>query len=230
MDFNKETQIAIAKVVSEKMPEMIEAQATEMVENIVSNIFRWGDTKDKIKKKIEESINVNLQEFDLIDYNALIAKVINDNLLEQVNLQPILDMTQDIIGFVKQKEITLQGIANMFIEASQEENSSDYSGEITFIVKERTEHNWCEIYADIEPDKEENKCSIKFIISTRDSRDGQIFSLKTKEKYFGEKQEEITPSKLVAMRGIEAKIFRLYSAQVKITNYDQEINNYWDRD
>lgn len=230
MDFNKETQTAIAKVVAEKMPEFIEAQATKMVESIVSDIFRWGNTKDQIKKKIEESINVNLQEFDLIDYNALIAKVINDNLLEQVNLQPILDMTQDIVGFVKQKEISLQNIADMFIEASQEENSSDYSGEITFIVKENEEHKWCEIYADIEPDKEENKCSIKFIISTRDSRDGQIFSFKTKEKYFGEKQEEITPSKLVAMRGIEAKIFRLYSAQVRITNYDHEINNYWDRD
>lgn len=230
MDFTKETQTAIAQVVAEKMPEMIETQVSKMIADIVKDIFGWGDVKKQIKQKIEESINVNLQEFDLIDYNALIGKTINENLLQQVNLQPILDMTQDIIGFVKQKEIKLQQIADMFIEASQEENSSDYSGEITFIVKERTEHNWCEIYADIEPDKEENKCSIKFIISTRDSRDGQIFSFKTKEQYLGEKQEEIHPSKMVSMRGIEAKIFRLYSAQVKITNYDQEINNYWDRD
>lgn len=230
MDFNIETQMAIAKVVAEKMPEMIEAQATKMVESIVSDIFRWGNTKDQIKKKIEESINVNLQEFDLIDYNALIAKVINDNLLEQVNLQPILDMTQDIVGFVNQKEINLQDIADMFIEASQEENSSDYSGEITFIVKENEENKWCEIFADIEPDKAERKCGIRFIFSTKDSREGQIFSFKYKEKYYDEPQKDISPSKLVSMNALEAKIFRLYSAQVKITNYDREINNYWDRD
>ncbi len=230
MDFAKETQNAIAQVVAEKMPEMIETQCSKMIADIVKDIFGWGDVRKQIKQKIEESINVNLQELDLLDYNALIAKTINENLLQQVNLQPILDMTQDIVGFVKQKEIDLQEIANMFIEASQEENSSDYSGEITFIVKERPENNWCEIYADIEPDKDEHKCSIKFIFSTRDSSNGQIFSFKMKEKYFGTRREEISPSRMVAMHGIEAKIFRLYSAQVRITNYDHEIGNYWDRD
>lgn len=229
MDFNKETQTAIAKVIAEKAPEMIEAQATKMVESIVSDIFRWGNTKDQIKKKIEESINVNLQEFDLIDYNALISKVINDNLIQQVNLQPILDMTQDIVGFVKQKEISLQEIANMFIEASQSENESDGEGEITFIVKQNDEKGWVEVFADIEPDIEEYKCSIRFIFSTKGNRDGKIFIFKTREKYYDEFQKNISPSRLISFSRIEAKIFRLYSAQVCITNYEHEISNYWDR-
>lgn len=229
MDFNKEIQNAMSKIVAEKMPEMIENHATKMITDIVSDLFRYGNIKDSIKNKIEQSINVNLQVFDLIDYNALISKTINDNLLNQVNLQPILEMTQDIIGFVKQKEITLDAIAEIFIDASKEENEQNGEGEITFIVEESPKHNWIEVFADIESDKEKNKCAIKFIFSIKDSRDGKIFSLRTKDGYYDNIQKEISPSRLVSMRGIEAKIFRLYAAQVKITDYNSHPSTYWDR-
>lgn len=67
------------------------------------------------------------------------------------------------------------------------------------------------------------------MISTKDNREGQIFSFKTRDYYNDTEQKNISPSRLINMRRIEAKIFRLYSAQVKITNYDDEISNYWDR-
>jgi len=229
MDFNLETQNAMSKIIAEKMPEMIEKQASKMVEDIVSDLFRWGNVKDQIKKKIEESINVNLQEFDLIDYNALISKTINENLLQQVNLQPILEMTQNIVGFVNKKEISLQEIADMFIEASQEENEQSGQGEITFIVEENEQYKWVEVYADIEADKDKHKCAVKFIFSTKGDRDGFIFSFKTKDKYYDSEQKQVTPSRLVNIGNIEHKIFRLYSAQVKITDYDSDTNIYWDR-
>jgi hypothetical protein len=229
MDFIKETQKALEKVTNEKLPEMIEKNTEKMVSDIVESIFRWGDVKDSIKKKIEESINVNLQEFDLIDYNALIAKTINENLINQVNLQPILDLTQDTLGFIAKKEITLQEVANFFKSASMEENEQEGEGEFTFIVKENEEHGWVEVFADLEADKEEYKCCVRFILSTKRNREGKIFSFKTRDQYYDNNQKEISPSRLVNMDSIEAKIFRLYSAQVKITNYDNEISQYWDR-
>ncbi|MCP1996627.1 hypothetical protein [Flavobacterium sp. HSC-61S13] len=229
MDFNKQSQIAINKVIAEKLPEMLEAKASEMISSIVSDIFRsYGDTAKSIKAKLEETINVNLQELDLIDYNTLIAKTINDNLLQQVNLQPILDMTQDIIGFVNKKTITLQEIADIIIEASQEENDQEGEGEITFIVNENTKYNWIEVYADVDPDKKEYECTFKFILSSEGSREGQIFSFTYKDTC-DDKAKEITPSKLVSLHGIEAKIFRLYSAQVKITDYNNTPDIYWSR-
>lgn len=229
MDFNLETQKAMSKIIAEKMPEMIEKQASKMVEDIVSDLFRWGNVKDQIKKKIEESINVNLQNFDLIDYNALISKIINDNLIQQVNLQPILDMTQDIVGFVDKKQISLQEIADMFIEASMEENDQSGQGEITFIVEENEQYNWVEVFADIEEDKDKHKCAVKFIFHTKGDREGLIFSFKMKDKYYDSEQKEVTPYRMVNIGNIEHKIFRLYSAQVSITDYDSDINIYWDR-
>jgi len=228
MDFNEITTEHINKVIAEKLPQIIEEKATKMIESIIEDTFRWGDVKDQIKKKLQESINVNLLQFDLIDYNALIAKTINDNLLEQVNLQPIINMTQDIVGFVNKKTISLEDIAEMFIEASKEENYQEGEGEITFIVKENTDYKWVEIFADIEPNIDEYNCSIKFIFSTSDSREGKIFSFQTKD-YRDSKHRDISPARIISMQGIEAQIFRLYNAQVQITNYDYEPSQYWDR-
>lgn len=228
MNFNEITTEHINKVIAEKLPQMIEDKATKMIESIIEDTFRWGDVKDQIKQKLQESINVNLLEFDLIDYNALIAKTINDNLIEQVNIQPIIDMTQDIVGFVNKKTITLEEIADMFKQASMEENECEGEGEITFIVEEDEKYNWIEVYADVEADKDKSDCSFKFIFSSKDSRDGKIFSFRTTDGY-GSKRKDFSPSLMVSLRGLEAKIFRLYSAQVKITNYEHIPSNYWDR-
>ncbi|OWP82574.1 hypothetical protein BWK59_15175 [Flavobacterium davisii] len=228
MDFNLEIKKEIDLIIKDKMPEMINKHASKMIEEIVSDLFRWGDARTKIKDKIQESINVNLESFDLIDYGALIAKVINDNLIQQVNLQPIIDMTHEVVGFVNKKTISLAEIAEMFIEASKDEDERELEGEITFITNERPEYGWMEVYADIESDKNEDDCSIKFIFSTKGSRAGYIFSFKIRE-YCDKKHREVSPARLVAMRKIEAKIFRLYSAQVRITDYDDVIETCWDR-
>lgn len=227
MNFTEETNKAISKVITDQLPGLIEKRASAMIEDIVKDIFSWGDIQKSIKKKIEASINVNLQEFDLIDYNALIAKTINENLVQQINLQPILDMTQKIIGFSNKKEIKLYEIANLFIEAAKEDYNSESEGEITFIVEENEKYSWVEISADINADKEKHQCSVRFIISNEGDSTGKIFSFKTKEEYFETKQKEISPSRLTALRGIEAEIFRIYSGQVRVTDFTEEVETYW---
>lgn len=227
MDFTKETNLAIEKIVNEKLTSLIEERASKMVEDIVEDVFRWGNVRNSIKEKIESSINVNLQEFDLIDYNALIAKTINENLIQQVNLQPIMDMTQDIIGFVNKKEITLQEIADIFIEASMEENETDGEGEITFITEEND--NYMCVYADVEPDLDRHRCLVNFCFSTKGNRDGKMFLFRNKDEYWGENQKPISPSRMTTMNTITNKIFRLYSAQVKITNYHNTPTIYWSK-
>ncbi|REC57012.1 hypothetical protein DRF62_02315 [Chryseobacterium piscium] len=227
MDFNKETNIAIEKVIAEKLPQMIEDKTTKMIEDIVSDIFRWGNVKDSIKSKIEESINVNLQKFDLIDYSSLIGKVINENLVSQVNIQPIIDMTQNIVGFVDKKEISLYEINQMFIEAAMEDQDQDGEGKITFIVDDEDEstYNWVHVYADIEANKEKRQCTFEFTISTR-NEGARILSMYI-NNWRGRKSA--TPELLSHLYGIEAKIFRLYSAQVKITDLDGSMETYWSR-
>ncbi|WP_347219314.1 hypothetical protein [Chryseobacterium sp.] len=227
MDFNKETNLALEKVIAEKLPQMIEDKTSKMIEDIVSDIFRWGNVKDSIKKKIEESINVNLQKFDLIDYSGLIAKTINENLVNQINLQPIIEMTQDIVGFVNAKEISLYEINQMFIEAAMADNEEDGEGEITFIVDDEdfSRYKWVKVYADIETDKDKRACAFEFTITAREEG-ASIISMYVND-WRGRKT--ICPELMTRLHGLEAKLFRLYSSGVKITNLDERMETYWSR-
>ncbi|MGV0964933.1 hypothetical protein [Empedobacter falsenii] len=232
MDINKEVQKATDKIITEKLPQLVEEKVLSMLNSVLQDIFsNYGEMSKLIKTKIEEKIDVNLQEFDLIDYNHLISKTINDNLIQTVNLQPILDITQNAIGFVNKKEITLDEIADMVKEVAMSDYSyqSEYSGEITFELRESDDGGHIKLCADIEPDTDEHDCQIQLCFSINDSRDGKIFLFKT-SNWCDRNAKEITPARMVNMDALEAKIFRLYSAQVKITNYNESISTEWYRE
>lgn len=224
MDFTKETQIAIAKVIEEKMPEMIALRTENMIQDIVKDIFSYGDVRKNIKKKIEESINVNLQEFDLIDYNVLIANTINGNLVKQINMDPIIEMTKEITGFVNKKQITLQEIADFVIEASQQENESEGEGEITFNVDYKDDY--IVVSLDLEPKTNRESCTVELCISQKTER---IFMFRNKRDYWDSSLKKITPMRLTKLDQIEHKLFRLYAAGVKVTDLNDDPNIYWDR-
>lgn len=225
MNLNEETQKAVDKVIAEKVPEIIEKNAEKAIKDIIEDMFRWdSDIKKQIKTKISESLNINLIKFDLIDYNALIAEIINKNLVEQVNLEPIQQMISETIGFIDKTEITLQEIANLVIEGAKEDSRDD-EGEITFIVEE-SDYSWINIYADFEADKEPRNCDIRFVIY-RD-KEGNFKNMGC----FGiqdtwSNNKKITPFNISNLSGVEQKIFRIYSSQVKITRLDASIDTYW---
>ena len=225
MDLNQEIQKATDTYIIESLPKVVEEKVNKMVDGILQDVFSsYSTTAKSIKTKIEEKLDVNLKEFDLVDYNHLVSKAINDSLLELVNIQPIMDLCQDAIGFVKKKQIRLSEIVQMVIEASQEENNQDGSGEITVFVEENERHEWVEVWLDIREDTKKSECSIRFIVSTKRNN---IFSFKTKS-YLSE-LGSVTPSKMTQMHQLEHKIFRLYSAGVKVEVDDTDFSNSWDR-
>ena len=71
MDLNKEIQAIADKVILEKAPEMIEKHISSMIDSVVKDIFcSYGDTYKELKKRIEETLQVNLEKFDLIDLSS----------------------------------------------------------------------------------------------------------------------------------------------------------------
>ena len=232
MNINQEIQKATDKIIAEKLPLMVEEKVTSMLNSVIQDVFSsYGSLAKEIKVKIEEKLDVNLQQFDLIDYNHLISKTINDNIIQTVNLQPVLELTQNSIGFINKKDIKLNEIADMVKEVSMAEygNENEYSGEITFEIRESDSGSYMNLYADIEPDKNEHDCQIQLCFITNDARDGQIFLFKT-SNWKERKAKQITPASMVNMDALEAKIFRLYSAQVKITDYNDSISTEWYRE
>lgn len=226
MDINKKINEITDKIIDDKLPEMAEKHVTSMLNEIMSDIFRsHSDTAKAIKKKIEEKLDVNLQKFDLIDYNALIAKAINDSIVQQVNIQPIMDLTRDAVGFINKKSITLTEIAHMIKNAAMED-SNDNDGNISMFVSRNSVYKWVEVYVDIEEKKAAKDCGLHFIFNEKENR-GYIFSFHTSDYWSG--RGPITPARIASLSSIEHKIFRLYSAQVEIVADDDDIDTYWSR-
>jgi hypothetical protein len=224
MDINKQIQEISDKVIAEKLPAMVEKSATDMLASIISDLFsQYGPMAKKIKEKIEEKLDVNLQKYDLLDYNALVAKTINDNLLQQINIAPILALTKDMLGFVNKKTIKLSEIIDIFIETAMED-SSESSGQISLFVEEEDRYGWIEVCVDAEARREKKDCSIRFLIN---KKTGTMFSFHCKD-YLTSRQA-ITPSKLTNLSHIEHKIFRLYSAQVEIEIDELSFNTEWNK-
>lgn len=229
MDINKEIQIATDKFIEEKLPEMVAQKVTKMVDEILNDVFRsYSDVGKQIKEKIEKQLNVNLQEYDLVDYNHFVAKAINERLIGIINegsIKPIMNLVEGTVGFIEKKTIKLSEIHQMFIDSSMEENDQEPEGQISFYATKNHEHGWTTVNADIEENVSEGDCALEFLIN--ESR-GSIFCFRTKSHW--SKKSNLTPSKVTQLSNLEHKIFRLYSAQVKVEIDDNGyFENSWSR-
>lgn len=229
MDINVEIQKATDKFIEEKLPAMVAEKVTKMVDSILDDVFRsYSDVGKQIKEKIEKQLNVNLQKYDLVDYNHFIAKAINERLIGLINegsIKPIMELVESTVGFIEKKTIKLSEIHQMFIESSMEENDQEPEGEISFHAIKNEEHGWTTVSVDIEENIDAKDCALEFLIN---KNRGSIFCFRTKSHW--SKKSALTPSKVTQLSNLEHKIFRLYSAQVKVEIDDNwYFENSWNR-
>lgn len=229
MDINLEIQKATDKFIEDKLPEMVAQKVTKMVDEILNDVFHsYSDVGKQIKEKIEKQLNVNLQEYDLVDYNHFVAKAINERLVGIVNegsIKPIMELVENTVGFLEKKTIKLSEIHQMFIDSSMEENDQESEGEISFHAIENEKNGWTTVSIDADANVSANDCALEFLIS---KERGNIFCFRGKSHW--SEKSKLTPSKVTQLSNLEHKIFRLYSAQVKIEIDDTEwLENSWDR-
>lgn len=226
MDLNEGINKATAKVIAEKLPALVETKVGKMVDDLLTDVFRsYGDLGKQIKEKIEKKLDINLQQFDMLDYNTMIAGAINNRLVTLVNeqsIKPIMELIDGTVSFLEKKEWTLSEIVEMIKEDAREYYSWETSGEISFHCEENRDNKWHVISVDIDPKKSADKCSMRFLISGKSKR---IFSMKT-QNHWGDKGD-LTPLKVTQLSNLEHKLFRLYSAQVTVTVDETEFDNEW---
>lgn len=228
MDLNEEVKKATDKVIQEKLSQMVEKRVSEMIDELIKETFRsYGDAAKIIKEKIEKGLNLNLQEFDMVDYNALVAGAINSKLTQIVNEQaiaPIMELIENTVGFIERKEIKLSEIYEMVKEVAMGEEEDKSEGSFSFFVSENAENSWHTVSFDVNKNKDAEECAFEFLISKERKT---IFMLK--QKSYWSNKGNLTPIKLTQLSELEHKIFRLYSAQVKITVDETDFDAYWSR-
>lgn len=227
MNINEEIQKASDQFIQDKLPEMVQQKINSMMDDLLKSIFSSYSPMGKvIKEKIEQSLDVNLQKYDMVDYNALIAKAINDHLTECVihnSIEPIMSLVKDTVGFVKKKKITLSEIHEKVIDQARE-SGDEPEGEISFHVFEDRQHDWTRVSIDFEKNKSADQCAVEFLISNKRNT---IFHFTIRNWWNG--KSTITPCLLMQISGLEHEIFRLYSAQVEIEIDETEFETEWNR-
>lgn len=230
MDINALINEATSKIIEERMPLMVEEKVAKMMDGILDNIFKtYSDTGKSIQKKIEESLQVNLKKFDLIDYAGLVANHVNTQLVKEVNLQHITNLIRETVGVVNAEEMKLSEIIDWFIQASQEDNSTEGEGEISLHLEYSEKYKWTEVYIDSEEGKLKEDCEVSFLIS---GKSGSIFSVRL-GSYWWKGQHPVTAMQFSQMSTLAHRVFRLYAASVKvIVDIDSsDVSHYseWDR-
>ncbi len=227
MDLNKEIQIATDKIIKEQLSTMVESKVSKMVDDVLKDIFSsYGETAKAIKTKIQDGLNVSLLEFNLTDYNVMVAKTIASQLEKEIDTNPIAEIVKGLIGKSDLKQIKIYDLCEKIKEiAMEKDEDQNWEGDISFFVNEDNKHGWIEISADTEADKCSNKCSIRVLVS---ESTGRIFSMSTRN--FLSETKEVSPSNILHLNELESLFFSLYNNQVHIINDFEEPDTNWCRD
>ncbi|MEO9474131.1 MAG: hypothetical protein ABJG41_01310 [Cyclobacteriaceae bacterium] len=228
MNLQAEVNKALETAIKEKVPHIIEKSVETMLTSVLSDVFSsYGPISKSVKEKISQALDINLQQFDLVDYNGLVSQMIKEQLVEEVNLESIKKLTSGITGFINKKEYQLSELVRELM-MEEMESSGKSEGSISFHILESTDYDWHEIYLDLDSNVEKNQCAVRFLIH---GRDNSIFGVTTQEKYFETKSIPVNPARLTSIRRLGHKIFRLYSTNVpviidEVTEEDTSWYNY----
>jgi BMFP domain-containing protein YqiC len=224
MDINNKIQEVTDRVIAEKLEGIIEKEITSTMVDIIHDSLRsYSDFGKKVKEAIQTKMDVSLEKLDLISYNEFIVKAIETEMLsaQMANIEPIKKRIQEIVGIFDKKEINLSEIVDKFKdEVSQD--SSESSGEITFICEKSNKYSWYSIYMDTEPDTDKYSCKFSFTIHGKGTVYGFRFA-----NFLMSERSEITPSLLSSLNSFEKWMFRLTNSNVKVIVDDVYPDTEW---
>lgn len=229
MDLNQQIEAATNKVIAESLPAMVETKVKKMLDDLLDDMFRsYGDIAKSVKEKIVSQLNVNLQEFSLVDYNTFISKAITNALNDQISkevLKPIDDLVKNLVNPLKKDSFTLAQIHEKYMKFQMEENSDETEGEFTFIVDD-TGSSYITLCIDPKPDQSKHSCESEICIS---KDNGHVFLLRTMTNWG--KKGEVNPVKLTQLDNFQLFLFRLYSTKTPITGLEERhyFENSWSR-
>lgn len=226
MDISEVIQQQTKKMIDEKLASMIEEKVSKMIEEIIGDIFRpYSDTGKAIKKKIVESIDVCLMDFNLVDYNVLVAKAIGEQFKKEIDLEPISKIVKDIIGVSEMEQISIYDICEKVKEVAMN-NSDESDGDVSFFTEMNVQHGWLEIFADVDADVSKADCQVRVVVS-KDR--GTIFSMVNKSWKKRGKTSEVSAADFVNCSPLESFFFKLYNNQIRITGDILDFDTYWSR-
>jgi len=199
------------KLASGEMEKLVDAHVTKFLKSTVEDaLSSWGDVGKALKEKISKETISCLGRFDLMQYNAIIAKLIGDRIGgiyikdAEMHLNKLLD---DVFKKPKDK-YKLSEIVEMI------KDDDTFEGEMSWHANDYNSIVIASI--DSEPDKNDYDCEYR-IVYDKDLK--QIISATKRDYRVG--RRAIAPKPTDNLAGLELTFFQLISYGV-VVEWDED--------
>lgn len=213
----------IEQTVSETMAELIDsgfvkntikAQLEKAIKEAVGDVMRsYGDFGKALEAKMKEALGVDFKAIELPNYNQIVSNWVREIVDATLIADGKKQIEKNLATFFKpleKSEWKITEIIEKFLEDIREEDHSNYSDEITFIVER--DGRWTYFYFDAE--KKDRKYACKHRIGVTD---GHIFTINID----GHDGKEV---KFDRFYGFEGFLFKLYATKAKVIDDGDDVS------
>lgn len=221
---------------SGSIAEMIESKIESVISNVVNSELReYSDFGKNLKEYVNKSLQVNFDELGFEGYHENLLRVIGKvyaNSMESVHLDKVKKVTEELLAnppeIVKFSEL-IEAVKEKAREhATDNEENEDFEsytheGEITCIIKDRSDKYFTYISLDPEAGKQEWQCAYRIGLS-KVSDKTEIMSVRMGDK-------DSSDFFVTETRGLERLLFKAkcassafdFDVEEPDTSYEVEI-------
>jgi hypothetical protein len=203
-----------------EMEKLVDAHVTKFLKSCVEDsLSNWGDVHKALKEKISKDTLQCLDRFDLVQYNSIVAKLMQDRIGAiyvadaEKHLKKILD---SVFKRPKDKYKLSELVEEIKDdEAHEEEMSFHCDGHSKLVF----------LYMDSEPNKKDYECEYRIVY---DKELGTIISATCKDYIKG--RRVIGPKPVDNMHGFELLMFQIISYQIPVEWDEDRCDLSYERD
>ena len=212
---------------SDKLKEVIEKQAEEMVNDVVKDAFRWsGNVRNQIENIVKNELAINIKELNISGHNKFITEVIQKKLHQFLRSDVEAEITKTLEKMLKpiEKVVSIKDLKEELFNASDKDCVSENTDDMDYILEHYDEddlytfivehpgsnYKWVEIYLDKNPGKSTYECEFRLCVHEN------YTTFKQNDREIKAKDKLMDPYKF----DIESFIYQMFLAGSTI-NYEE---------
>lgn len=203
-----------------KVQEIVDKHIESTVNDIASDVFgRWSIFNKELKKKVEESINIDVNKLNVQGYNKMVLNVVQEKLEEAITVvgsKQLSEELENLLGTGEPPTLKLSELMNM---VKGDEPDEDRWGENASFYCDNEFSTLCFIYMDEEPDKEKYECDIKVTVYPDT---GEIKNVRIDGSEFD--------NRLImgGLSGVDKELFKLYTMKGTLELDCDHVDTYYE--
>ena len=167
---------------SDKLREVIEAQAEKMINDVVSESFRWsGNIRKQVEEVIKNELSINTKKLGIEGQNKFITEVVSKKLKQYVREDTEKLISEQLDNILKpiEKVVSMDTLVGKLLDAADTSEAMcgcdpdidyikenfDLSDFFTLIAEEPSgNYDWVTLYFDKEPNKSSYECEFELTV------------------------------------------------------------------